>query len=113
MVGVNSAYEKVVTDEADAIQKEIDKYVAAADKARRGLSISEAEGIDALVKKINDFKDKYAELTYAKTLLVEDEFKNAIWNVTPKESSLAANYFDQYAACLLYTSGQAKLLARP
>ena len=98
LVGVNSAYEKVVTDEADAIQKEIDKYVAAADKARRGLSISEAEGIDALVKKINDFKDKYAELTYAKTLLVEDEFKNAIWNVTPKESSLAANYFDQYAA---------------
>ena len=98
LVGVNSAYEKVVTDEADAIQKEIDKYVAAADKARRGLSISEAEGIDALVKKINDFKDKYAELTYAKTLLVEDEFKNAIWNVAPKESSLAANYFDQYAA---------------
>ena len=98
LVGVNSAYEKVVTDEADAIQVEIDKYVAAADKARRGLSISEAEGIDALVKKINDFKDKYANLTYAKTLLVEDEFKNAIWNVAPKESSLAANYFDQYAA---------------
>ena len=98
LVGVNSAYEKVVTDEADAIQAEIDKYVAAADKARRGLSISEAEGIDTLVKKINDFKDKYAELTYAKTLLVEDEFKNAIWNATPKESSLAANYFDQYAA---------------
>ena len=98
LVGVNSAYEKVVTDEADAIEKEIDKYVAAADKARRGLSISEAEGIDALVKKINDFNDKYAGLSYAEKLLDEKDFKLAIWDSGLQKVSLAANYFDQYAA---------------
>ena len=98
MVGVNSAYKNVVEGEAVAIQKEIDKYVVAATQSRRGLSISEAEGIDALVKKINDFNDKYAGLTYAKNLLVDGDFKTAIWTTAPKESSLAANYFDQYAA---------------
>ncbi len=98
LVGVNSAYKNVVEGEAVAIQKEIDKYVVAATQSRRGLSISEAEGIDALVKKINDFNDKYAGLTYAKNLLVDGEFKTAIWTTAPKESSLAANYFDQYAA---------------
>ena len=98
LVGVNSAYKNVVEGEAVAIQKEIDKYVVAATQSRRGLSISEAEGIDALVKKINDFNDKYAGLTYAKNLLVDGDFKTAIWTTAPKESSLAANYFDQYAA---------------
>ena len=56
------------------------------------------EGIDALVKKINDFNDKYAGLDYAKNLLVDGEFKTAIWDSGLQKVSLAANYFDQYAA---------------
>ena len=98
LVGVNDAYKNVVEGEAVAIQKEIDKYVVAATQSRKGLSISEAEGIDALVKKINDFNDKYAGLTYAKNILVDGEFKTAIWDNGPQKVSLAANYFDQYAA---------------
>ena len=98
LVGVNSAYKNVAEGEAVAIQKEIDKYVVAAQNSRKGLSISEAEGIDALVKKINDFNDKYAGLDYAKNLLVDGEFKTAIWDSGLQKVSLAANYFDQYAA---------------
>ena len=97
-VGVNDAYKNVVAGEALAIQNEIDKYVTTAQNSRKGLSISEAEGIDALVKKINDFNDKYAGLSYAEKLLDEKDFKLAIWDSALQKVSLAANYFDQYAA---------------
>ena len=97
-VGVNDAYKNVVAGEALAIQNEIDKYVTTAQNSRKGLSISEAEGIDALVKKINDFNDKYAGLSYAEKLLDEKDFKLAIWDSGLQKVSLAANYFDQYAA---------------
>lgn len=86
---VDAAYTKTVTDEFDAIQAEIYKYVDKDATARRGLPISDLEGIDALVKKINDFNDNYAG--FGKTLAVT-EFKAAITG----EGKLADNYFDQY-----------------
>lgn len=48
-------------DEFDAIQNEIYNYVDKDAATRRGLAISELEGVEALVKKINDFNDKYTE----------------------------------------------------
>lgn len=86
---VDNAYTKTVTDEFDAIQAEIYKYVDKDAAARRGLPISDLEGIDALVKKINDFNDNYAG--FGLTLAVT-EFKNVIKN----SGKLADNYFDQY-----------------
>ena len=85
----DAAYKKTVTDEFDAIQTEIYKYVDKDAVARRGLPISDLEGIDALVKKINDFDEKYAG--FGKTLAVT-EFKAAITG----KGKLADNYFDQY-----------------
>ncbi|MGN0721224.1 MAG: hypothetical protein ACI4LZ_04615 [Anaerovoracaceae bacterium] len=86
---VDNAYTKTVTDEFDAIQAEIYKYVDKDAAARRGLPISDLEGIDALVKKINDFDDNYAG--FGLTLAVTD-FKAAITGT----GKLADNYFDQY-----------------
>ena len=57
---VDAAYEKTVNDEFDAIQSQIYDYVDKDATTRKGLPISELEGVDALVKKINDFDDKYA-----------------------------------------------------
>lgn len=90
---VDSAYTKTVTDEFDAIQTEIYKYVDKAATARRGLPVSDLEGVDALVKKINDFNEKYARFGLTFT---DDEFKSDIANTAPNAVSLAANYFDQY-----------------
>ena len=89
----DTAYAKTVTDEFDAIQTEIYKYVDKAATARRGLPVSDLEGVDALVKKINDFNEKYAGFGLTFT---DAEFKSDIANTAPNAVSLAANYFDQY-----------------
>lgn len=89
----DAAYTKTVTDEFDAIQTEIYKYVDKAATARRGLPVSDLEGVDALVKKINDFNKKYAGFGLTFT---DAEFKSDIANTAPNAVSLAANYFDQY-----------------
>ena len=83
----DDAYKKTVKDEFDAIQNEIYNYVDKDAATRRGLAISELEGVDALVKKINDFNDKYAG--YGKTFTDKD-FKDSVI------ARLADNYFDQY-----------------
>ena len=83
----DDAYKKTVKDEFDAIQNEIYNYVDKDATTRRGLAISELEGVDALVKKINDFNDKYAG--YGKTFTDKD-FKDSVI------ARLADNYFDQY-----------------
>ena len=74
-------------DEFDAIQNEIYNYVDKDAATRRGLAISELEGVEALVKKINDFNDKYAG--YNKTFTTKDFTDSVI-------ARLADNYFDQY-----------------
>ncbi len=93
LVVVNTSYTKTVEDAAAAIQTEIDKYE---DKAklntRKGLGISELEGIDALVKKINEYDKTYKN--FGKDLRVA-KFKEAIAN-GKTEPGLASNYFDQY-----------------
>lgn len=87
----DAAYIKTVTDERDAIQTEIYKYVDkdATLRPGRSLPLSDLEGIDALVKKINDFNDNYAGfgLTF-----VDTEFKTVITG----SDKLADSYFDQY-----------------
>ena len=83
----DDAYKKTVKDEFDTIQNEIYNYVDKDAATRRGLAISELEGVDALVKKINDFNDKYAG--YGKTFTDKD-FKDSVI------ARLADNYFDQY-----------------
>ena len=83
----DDAYKKTVQDEFDAIQNEIYNYVDKDAATRRGLAISELEGVDALVKKINDFNDKYAG--YNKTFTTKDFTDSVI-------ARLADNYFDQY-----------------
>lgn len=83
----DDAYKKTVKDEFDAIQNEIYDYVDKDAATRRGLAISELEGVDALVKKIDDFNDKYAG--YGKTF-TDTDFKNSVI------ARLADNYFDQY-----------------
>ena len=62
----DDAYTKTVTDEFDAIQTEIYKYVDkdAALRPGRSLPLSDLEGIDALVKKINAFNYNYAGFMY-------------------------------------------------
>ena len=96
LVAVNSAYQNAVATEADAILLEIDQYGAKNDKTRKGLSVSEVEGVDTLVKKINAFRDKYDGLDYAKNILDDNEFKTKVIGKT--DVSLAGNYYDQYAA---------------
>ena len=92
----NDAYRKTVNDEFGAIRKEIYAYVDKAADARRGLPISDLEGVDALVKKIKDFKGKYDGITGYDLTSAEDQFKLAIKGATKDDASLAANYFDQY-----------------
>ena len=88
---VDDAYTKTVTDERDAIQTEIYKYVDkdAALRPGRSLPLSDLEGIDALVKKINAFKYNYAGFGLA---LDETDFKAVITGA----GKLADSYFDQY-----------------
>ena len=92
----NDAYRKTVNDEFEAIRKEIYAYVDKAADARRGLPISDLEGVDALVKKIKDFKDKYDGISDYDLSSAEAQFKLAIKGATKDDASLAANYFDQY-----------------
>lgn len=92
----NDAYRKTVNDEFEAIRKEIYAYVDKAADARRGLPISDLEGVDALVKKIKDFKGKYDGISGYDLNSAEAQFKLAIKGATKEDASLAANYFDQY-----------------
>lgn len=87
----DAAYTKTVTDERDAIQTEIYKYVDkdAALRPGRSLPLSDLEGIDALVKKINAFNYNYAGFGLA--LDVTDFIK-----VITGAGKLADSYFDQY-----------------
>ncbi len=87
----DAAYKKTVTDEFDAIQAEIYKYVDkdAALRPGRSLPLSDLEGIDALVKKINDFNDNYAGFG---STLVDTDFVTVITG----DGKLADSYFDQY-----------------
>ena len=87
---VDTAYEKTVNDEFDAIQSQIYDYVDKDAPTRKGLPISELEGVDALVKKINDFNDKYTG--YGKVFVTTGFIGN-----DSVISKLANNYFDQYA----------------
>ena len=90
---VDDAYTKTVTDERDAIQTEIYKYVDkdAALRPGRRLPLSDLEGIDALVKKINAFNYNYAGFG-APLPFVDAEFKTAING----DGKIADSYFDQY-----------------
>ena len=93
LVAVNASYTKTVEDAAAAIQTEIDKYEdKAALNTRKGLGISELEGIDALVKKINEYDKTYKN--FGKDLRVA-KFKEDVAN-GKDNPGLAANYFDQY-----------------
>ena len=85
----DDAYKKTVQDEFDAIQNEIYNYVDKDATTRRGLAISELEGVEALVKKINDFNDKYTGYGKAFVTTGFGGDKSVI-------SRLADNYFDQY-----------------
>lgn len=94
LVVTNTAYTEAFEKAGDAIQLEIDKYVDKADEnSRKGLGLSEAEGIDALVKKITDFEKTY--YGFRNGYLKVDSFKTAIAN-GKDNPGLAANYFDQY-----------------
>lgn len=78
LVAVNASYTKTVEDAAAAIQTEIDKFEdKAALNTRKGLGISELEGIDALVKKINEYDKTYKN--FGKALRVA-QFKKDIAN---------------------------------
>lgn len=91
---VDTVYETSVKAEFEPIQKEIWDYEdKAAFNPRKGLGISELEGLNALVKKINDFEDKYAG--YGKPFQMTS-FKTDITGTTKDNASLAVNYFDQY-----------------
>ena len=93
LVVVNNGYKDTFEKAGDAIQLEIDKYVDKADEnTRRGLGVSEAEGIDALVKKINDFQKTYKG--FKDDFLKDAKLKDAIKG--NKNAGLAVNYFDQY-----------------
>ena len=93
LVVVNNGYTDTFEKAGDAIQLEIDKYVDKAEEnSRRGLGLSEAEGIDALVKKIDDFQKTYKG--FNDNFLKDTAFKTAIKG--DKNSGLAVNYFDQY-----------------
>ena len=92
----NDAYKKTVTDEFNAIRNEIYTYVDKSADARRGLPISDLEGVETLVKKIKEFKDKYDGLTGYDLSSAETQFKAAIATTDAGKYSLAANYFDQY-----------------
>ena len=77
LVVVNNGYTDTFEKAGDAIQLEIDKYVDKSDEnTRRGLGLSEAEGIDTLVKKINDFQKTYKG--FKDDFLKDVKFKDAI-----------------------------------
>ena len=96
---VNTAYKTTYDNEIAPIQKEMwdfeDKAVKA---AKRGLSVAELEALDALVKKINDFNEKYNGYVDGKKSLESNTLAEAISSTDPNKASLAFNYFSQYYA---------------
>lgn len=101
LVAITNTYKDTVSAEKNAIQDEIYKYVDKAAAAAHGtIALSELEGVEALVKKIDAFGDKYEGLmldgsTVFTSTLKEDGFKTATTGVVDK---LAVSYFDQYCA---------------
>ena len=107
LVPMTKTYTDGVKDEQGKILDEIYKYVDKAYESRKGLQISELEGVDALVKKIKAFNDKYEGLKLgtpaAEVKITVNDFENAIKGgeigTAPNNKTvigLAANYFDQY-----------------
>ncbi len=96
---VNTAFKTTYDNEIAPIQKEMwdfeDKAVKA---AKRGLSVAELEALDALVKKINDFNEKYNGYVDGKKSLESNTLAEAISSTDPNKASLAFNYFSQYYA---------------
>ena len=97
---VNTAYKTTYDNEIAAIQKEMWAFEDKALKAtKRGLSVAELEALDALVKKINDFNEKYNGYNLDGTKsLTSATLAKAISSTTPTDASLAFNYFSQYYA---------------
>ena len=97
---VNTAYKTTYDNEIAAIQKEMWAFEDKAAKAtKRGLSVAELEALDALVKKINDFNEKYAGYNVdGSKSLVSNTLAEAISSTDPNKASLAFNYFSQYYA---------------
>lgn len=96
LVAVTKTYGDNVKTEQGAIVDEIYKYTDKAADLRYGLPASDAEGVDALVKKIKDFNDKYTGLEIVTGTVVQIDGTELITAVNGAEKSLAANYFDQY-----------------
>ena len=107
LVPMTKTYTDGVKDEQGKILDEIYKYVDKAYESRKGLQISELEGVDALVKKIKAFNEKYEGLKLgdsAEEVKIDvEDFVNAIKGgeigAAPNTKTvigLAANYFDQY-----------------
>ena len=96
---VNTAFKTTYDNEIAPIQKEMwdfeDKAVKA---AKRGLSVAELEALDALVKKINDFNEKYNGYVDGKKSLESKTLADAISQNDHNKASLAFNYFSQYYA---------------
>ena len=105
LVIMTETYTDGIDKEKGAIVDEIYKYVDRSADMRYGLPASDAEGVDALVKKINEFNEKYYGLTVEDGKVV-DEIANADFidiikgtndgKHNAEKKSLAANYFDQY-----------------
>ena len=97
---VNTAYKTTYDNEIAAIQKEMWAFEDKALKAtKRGLSVAELEALDALVKKINDFNEKYAGYNAdGSKSLVSNTLAEAISSIDHDKASLAFNYFSQYYA---------------
>ena len=102
LVIMTETYTDGIDKEKGTIVDEIYKYVDRSADMRYGLPASDAEGVDALVKKINEFNEKY----YGLTVEDGDEIANADFidiikgtndgKHNAEKKSLAANYFDQY-----------------
>ena len=98
---VNTAYKTTYDNEIAAIQKEMWAFEdnKALKATKRGLSVAELEALDALVKKINDFNEKYNGYNLDGTKsLVSTTLPDAISSADPNKASLAFNYFSQYYA---------------
>lgn len=100
LVIVNDDYIKTVNAEKDPIVNEIWKYSDKAADARKGLPATDAEGIDALVKKINDFNKKYAGLDTSTSdtalAVIGDAEKADLVTAINGAKGFAFNYFGQY-----------------
>ena len=97
---VNTAFKTTYDNEIAAIQKEMWDFEDKAAKAtKRGLSVAELETLDALVKKINDFNNKYDGYNVDGSKSLESKtLADAISQNDHDKASLAFNYFSQYYA---------------